>query len=81
MILNNILTLCKSNPSTPTLDQARILDTILIILLAKGQLDNNSLNLELRRCSCFVTMPELKTLLQKLKDDGMITGVTNQALN
>lgn len=53
-------------------DYARLLDTILLILLVSPTANINYINLELRRCGFFVTHLELTKVLEKLRDDGLI---------
>ena len=63
-----------------TSDSATLLDTILTILTAKYELRIEQLNLELRRCGFFLTIPELKQVLIKIQKDGYISGLNQPSL-
>lgn len=63
-----------------TKELANMLDTILIVLIVEKQSDLNKMNLELRRCGFFITQPDLKKVVKKLVEDGLISD-TNFNLN
>ena len=56
-----------------TKDLANMLDTILIVLMVEKQSDLYTVNLELRRCGFFINHPDLKKVIKKLIEQGLIT--------
>ena len=55
-----------------TKHEARMLDTILMIKSVYDNSDIYFLNLELRKCGFFLTIPELRIKLEILASDNLI---------